>query len=202
MGMAGGPMGPGAMGNSGPDMAKMRMKAGMGAGPPGGMPGAMAGAMPGGGMGAGAAGKVGGNPNAGLDTAVADFSNPTGAVRSFLSALKAKDLDRLSESTALRASREASVKNQDLFQKIIDLELSDSDLDDLAKKLDGYSVAGVSTMQKSTGKIGVIVRKTGPGAGYTQRTVTVRKEKKGWGVLDIGGPQEFKTLGAPRKKNY
>jgi len=120
-----------------------------------------------------------------------------------LNALKAKDLDRLNESTALRASvphEGGTAKNQELFQKIIDLSLSDSDLDDLAKKLEGFAVAGENP-QRSTGRIDVVIRKTGEHGGYILRKVTVRREKKGWGVLDIGPSQEFKNPGLilPRK---
>ena len=37
------------------------------------------------------------------DNKPADFHSPEGAVKAFLAALKAKDLDRLNEATALRA---------------------------------------------------------------------------------------------------
>jgi hypothetical protein len=160
---------------------------------PGGPPGAMAAA--GGAPGTGA-------PGGGLaDTGPADFHSPEGAVRSFLNALKAKDLDRLNESTALRASREASsTKNQELFQKIIDLNLSDSELDEIAKKLDGFSIAGENP-PKSTGRVDVIIQKARERSGYVRRKVTVRHEKKGWGVLDIGAEQVFKSPGlTPTRK--
>jgi hypothetical protein len=156
------------------------------------------GQMPGGGLGGGMAAAAGGAGGAGggqVDSSPADFHTPEGAVRSFLNALKAKDLDRLNESTALRASREAgSTKNQELFQKIIDLNLSDSELDDIAKKLDGFAVAGENP-PKSTGRVDVVIQKASDRGGYIRRKVTVRHEKKGWGVLDIGAAQVFKTQG-------
>ena len=94
-----------------------------------------------------------------VDDRPADFHSPQGAVKAFLSALKAKDLDRLNEATALRAQREASsAKNQELFKKIFDLSLSDSELDELAKKLDGYTIAGENP-PKSTGRVDVILQK-------------------------------------------
>jgi hypothetical protein len=186
-------MGPGAPGMQGPNMADMAnmmknqnnaMAKGMGG--MGKMPGAAgAGMAPGAG--------TGGTPLA--DSGPDDYHTPAGAVRSFLNALKAKDLDRLNESTALRASREASsTKNQELFQKIIDLNLSDADLDNMAKKLDGYQVAGENP-PKSTGRVDVVIQKAGERNGYIRRKVTVRHEKKGWGVLDIGPEQIFKTQG-------
>jgi hypothetical protein len=183
------PGGPGAPNapNAG-NMANMMNR--MRPGGPGGPPGA-AGAGAGGAGGAGAAN---------VDTSPADFSSPEGAVKAFLSALKAKDLDRLNEATALRAQRDASAKNRDLFKKIFDLTLSDSDLDDLARKLDGYNISGENP-PTSTGRLDIIVSKSIDGGGYLTRKVTVRHEKKGWGVLDIAAPHEFKPTGRiPQKK--
>jgi hypothetical protein len=148
-----------------------------------------------------AAGAGAGGGAAGADLEPADFHTPEGAVRGFLSALKAKDLDRLNESTALRAQSEASSsRNRDLFKKIFELALSDSDLDDLGKKLEGYQIAGENPPQ-STGKVGVIIRKAGKNGGYLTRLVTVRHEKKGWGVFDIGAETEFKSINRMPNRN-
>jgi len=170
--------------------ASQRGQANQGAGAPGGQGGQ------------GGPGGPGAPGAAGVDNTPADFHSPEGAVQAFLSALKAKDLDRLNEATALRAQVEASGKNQGLFKKIFDLSLSDSELDDLAKKLEGYQLAGENPA-KSTGKIEVILRKQSERAGgYFLRKVTVRHEKKGWGVLDIAGAQEFKPLNSmPARRN-
>ena len=126
------------------------------------------------------------------------FRSPEGAVRAFLSALKAKDLDRLNEATALRAQVEAVAKNQPLFKKIFDLSLSESELDEIAKKLEGYQIAGENPPQ-STGRVDVILQKadTEHRGGYFRRKVTVRHEKKGWGILDIAGATEFKAATLP-----
>jgi hypothetical protein len=169
--------------NKGTNPSEMMGKMGMGAGM---APGAPAGGMPGA-AGAGAAS---------VDNGPADFGTARGAVRAFLNALKAKDQDRLNEATALRAQLEASTKNQPIFKKILDLALSDSDLDDLAKKLEGYQIAS-EHQGKSTGRIMVILGKRLPNGRYLQRTVTVRHEKKGWGVLDISGEEVFKPLSVP-----
>jgi hypothetical protein len=160
-----------------------------GSGPPGG-PGGGAMGRPGG---PGAQGGPGANGAAGVDNAPADFHSPQGAVRAFLNALKAKDLDRLNEATALRAQVEATAKNQGLFKKIFELSLSDSELDELSKKLEGYRIAGENPAQ-STARVDVILQKQDPNSngGYFRRKVTVRHEKKGWGVLDIAGATEFK----------
>ena len=119
-----------------------------------------------------------------------------GPSRRFLTALKAKDLDRLNEATCAPAQVEAgSSKNQELFKKIFDLSLSDSELDQLAEALEGYTVAGENP-PKSTGRVEVILRKAGTtnNGSYFLRKVTVRHEKKGWGVLDIAGAMEFKPM--------
>jgi len=156
--------------------------------------------------GLGGAAAPGGTPGgADADSGPADFNTPEGAVRSFLNALKAKDLDRLNESTSQRASSDvlgaSSTKNREIFKKIIDLSLSDSDLDDLAKKLEGFAVASRNP-QKSTGKMDVVVRKAGEHGAYILRKVTVRREKNGWHVFDIGSAEVFKTQGVvqPRKR--
>jgi hypothetical protein len=190
----GGPGGPAGM----PGMAGGRPGTG---GPPG-----MAGGGPGGPGRPGGPGGLAGPGGSGQDNRPADFHSPEGAVRAFLSALKAKDLDRLNEATALRAQVEAaSSKSQELFKKIFDLSLSDSELDQLAEALNGYTISGENP-PKSTGRVEVILRKAGnnnnangtstgnTNGSYFLRKITVRHEKKGWGVLDIAGEMEFKPM--------
>ncbi|MDG3003678.1 hypothetical protein [Paludisphaera mucosa] len=120
-----------------------------------------------------------------------DTNSPDGAVKAFLHALQAKDKDRLLEATALRANSDEGGKYREMFSRIIDGSMSDSEIDDLSTKLAGYTVAGENQV-KSTGRLGVTIRKQlEQNGGWLQRTVTVRKEKKGWGVLDISGATEF-----------
>jgi hypothetical protein len=154
------------------------------------------------------------------DNGPADLRSPEGAVRAFLSALQAKDRDRLAEATALRSQREAPLeitvggpserpktsataaqkdtgnsKNQEMFAKIVDSSISDSELDEVAKKLEGYQIAGENAV-KSTGRLGIFIDKLADNGSVLRRTVTVRREKKGWGVMDISPPTEFKPAGA------
>ncbi len=136
--------------------------------------------------GAGADNKVAAGP--------ADVHSPVGAVKTFLDALKARDADRLSEATARRAANESSGKNQEMFGKIIEVSLSESELDDLAKKLEGYQIAGENP-PKSTGRVDVVIQKSGGNGSYMRRRITARKEKKGWGVVDISPEQVFKSMG-------
>lgn len=182
-----------------------------GSGGPGGMPGGpgMAG-MPGG------PGDSGG-PGGGNDKPP-DYRSPEGAVQAFIDALKARDLDRVTEATALRAANESSPKNREMFKRILDSTLSESELNALAKKLEGYKIL-MENMVRSTGRVQVVLMKnprqnnnnTGGGGGmggggmmsmgggsYYHLVLTVRKEKKGWGVCDIGIPTEFKN---PRMYN-
>jgi len=127
-----------------------------------------------------------------------DTTSPDGAVKAFLSALKDKDRERLTEATALRASTpEEGGKYRDMFARIIDSSIADSELDDLATKLEGFKVSG-ENQPKSTGRLGVTVKKPTDTGGFLQRTVTVRKEKKGWGVLDISAALEFHGNGMRR----
>ncbi len=122
------------------------------------------------------------------------MNTPEGVVKSFLSALKARNADRLSESTALRAARDSAGKNQEMFDKIIKVTMSDSEIDELARKLDGYQIAGENP-QTSTGRVDIVVQKSGKNGTYYKRKITARREKKGWGVLDIGPEQPFKPMG-------
>lgn len=183
-----GPGGPG--GPNSPDamagMMAAQAKAMQGAGGPGGFGG------PGGpgGM-AGLAGAYGPGGAAGGRAEAGDTTSPEGAVKAFLSALEAKDRDRLMEATALRAtSAQEGGKYRDMFSRIIDSSISDSELSELSSRLEGFKVSGANP-PKSTGSLGVTVKKTEPGGGWLQRTFTVRKEKKGWGVLDISAQSEF-----------
>jgi hypothetical protein len=172
-------------------MQRQMASRGMAGGPGSGGPGA-----------GGQSGAPGAGAGSNVDTTPADFHSPEGAVQAFLSALKAKDQDRLSEATALRAGSqvEGGSRNRDMFKKIIDLALSDSELDDLSKRLEGFEIASRNPMT-STGRIGVVLQKANEDGGYTRRLVTVRHEKKGWGVMDIGPPTVFKSGRVPRKSS-
>ncbi len=197
------PGAPGAMGGGGgpnPDgmagmraqMEKQQRQAAQG-GPMGasGMPG-----------GPGMAGRMGGGPGGSpADNKPANFRSPEGAVEAFLSALRAKDADRLAEACALRASLEPPLKNQNLFKKIFDVSLSDSEMDDLAKSFESYKVAGENPA-KSTARVEVVLQKTGDDGSVHKRVVTVRREGKErkWGVLHLATPTLFPYRGPQRKK--
>ena len=73
------------------------------------------------------------------------------------------------------------------------------DLDELAKKLAGFQLSGAN-VPKSSGSIGVTVTKA-EGTSILRRTITMRHEKAGWKVLDIGGQAELeKPIIMPRMR--
>ncbi len=139
-----------------------------------------------------------GGPGAGADLGGvaamgnAAFNRPFTAVNAFLAALRAKDKDRLAQATARRSVTEAEEKHRKIFAAIIDQSISDEELDDMAKALDGYQVMQ-ELPAKSTGRVGVIIRKQSGRGEFFQRTLTVRKEKEGWKVMDIANMYDFKA---------
>ena len=96
----------------------------------------------------------------------------------------------------------SSEKSQAMFRKIVGPEenISDAELDDIARKLEGYVVAGENAVH-SKGKLGIIIRRPTRDGGFLSRTVTVRKEKKGWGVMDISSPFDFTPTGGLRHRH-
>jgi hypothetical protein len=168
-----------------------QMRAQMGGGGSGGPP---AGSGPAGSAGSAGAGFQGAGGLA-QDNGPADTRTPDGAVRAFLSALQAKDRDRLAEATALRAQTEASTdKTKELFGKIVDMSISDAEIDDLAKKLNGFRLSGENA-PKSTGRLGIYIDKRSDTGSMLRLTLTVRREKKGWGVVDMSTKAiEFKPM--------
>jgi hypothetical protein len=151
------------------------------------MPGAPGG--PGGGMmGAGGGPGMPGNENA----KPADFRSPEGAVQAFLDALKARNLDRLTEATALRAQNESAPHNKEMFKRIFDGSLSKAEIDELAAMLEDYRITSENP-PKSSGRLDVILSKRGTNNNMTTIKITVRREKKGGGVSDISYPAEFKN---------
>ncbi len=155
-------------------------------GPPTGVPG-----MPGGPGGPG-----------GADTGPADFRTQRGAVKAFLAAVRARDPARLKEATALRAPTESRPHNQKFFEAVLAETLAPDDIDELATKLEGFRIADAN-IPHSTAKRGIILRKAGGNGAFLQRTITVRKEKAGWKVVDISGEGKLeKPIVMPRMPGF
>ena len=196
-GLAGSPPA-GYPGASGPGSASLAQPGAPGQfypGAPGGPPGMPAG-MPGApgfeGMpiGPGGLGALGGAGN-GDSNAPADYRTQMGAARAFLNAVKAKDKSRIAEATAIRSSTEAATSSMKrLFASITDESISDEAVAELAKSLEGFQIMGANEA-KSSGRLGIILSKTNSQNGQFRRTLTVRKEAKGWKVVDIGGLGEI-----------
>ncbi len=183
--------------------------------PPGGMPGYPGAASPppsgypGAGSSSSGAGGAGGFSNeggssgsgpdadlgAGLDTkGPANFNSPGGALVAFLKAVQSKNRDQLAEATALRAPTEAKSESmKKLFSTIADQSISDDQLEELAKALKGYRPYSAND-PKSTGRFAYILGKPGTKGDVFQRTITLRKESKGWKVVDITGEGKLEAI--------
>lgn len=129
------------------------------------------------------------------DNGPANFNFPDTATVAFLKAVQAKDRDKLAEATALRSPQEASSERmKKLFATIVDQSISDESMNELAKVLTGYTIIDYNA-PKSTARYGMILAKPMPnGAGQYRRTITVRKEAKGWKVVDIGAQGEMENF--------
>jgi hypothetical protein len=185
-GMRPGMMGPGGPGGpGGPRGAGLVQEGGPGgSGALGGLAG-MAGMR----MGGGGSGMGGNDTNA-----PANYTMPLTAVTTFLNAVKSKNKDRIADATALRSVREAHSKSmKQLFSNILDNSISDEDVNDLAKQLEGYSIIGQNTAV-SSGQLGIILGKSNGNYGQYRRTITVRHEAKGWKVSDITGRSELEGM--------
>ncbi len=108
------------------------------------------------------------------------FKSPFTAANAFLTALQKKNPDWLAQSTALRASTEASPKYQKVFTAILEQSLAPEDLDELAKKFDGMKIMGNNT-PKSTGRYEVIVGKCSREweFSFTGRSLFARRNSAG-----------------------
>ncbi len=166
---------------------------------PGGMPGPNRGG-PGGPDGPGGPGGMPGMPGmpGGNDTnQPASYTTPMLGASTFLNAVKSKNKDRIADATALHAQREAhSAALQKLFTQIVDLSVSDEQIDELAKALNGYVIQSLD-MATSTGRQKVVLGKSNGSNGQFRRTLTMRHEAKGWKVADISGQAEIQGFGIP-----
>ena len=147
-------------------------------------------------------GGSGGMPGGGNDVnAPANYSTPIAGAATFLSAVKSKNKDRIADATALHAQKEAnSVTMQKLFSQIVELSVSDEQIDGLAKALNGYSITGLDPAL-SSGKQKVVLAKSNGMNGQFRRTLTMRHEAKGWKVDDISGQSEIQGFrGVPMRR--
>lgn len=144
----------------------------------------------------GAMAEAGGGSVVGGNAGPADFRTPIGGLNAFLAAVKAKDREGIVEATALRAPLEATERNKKFFASIADRSISDAAIAELAKQLEGYQISG-NNDPKSTGRFSYILSKSNQQSGSFRRTITLRKEAKGWKVLDISGEAELQGFARP-----
>jgi hypothetical protein len=161
-------------------------------------PGNMPGANRGGPGGADGPGGMPGMPGGGNDSnQPANYTTPMLGASTFLNAVKSKNKDRIADATALHAQREAhSAALQKLFTQVLDLSVSDEQVDELAKALSGYVIQSLD-MATSTGRQKVVLGKSNGSNGQFRRTLTMRHEAKGWKVCDISGASEIQGFGMP-----
>jgi hypothetical protein len=127
-----------------------------------------------------------------------DYKDPVTGANSFLNAMKSKDIRKIAESISLHAPLEAkSTVNQKLFMAVLEETLAQEDVDELARKLENYTISSVN-VAKSSGMRGVTITRP-EGTSIMRRTIMMRLEKKGWKVQDISGEGELeKPIIMPR----
>ena len=128
-----------------------------------------------------------------------DIANPMIAVTAFLTALKTGDRHRLAEIISIYVSAPtddaAGETRRKLLAAIREETVSDADIKRLASAFEGYEIFGQQNA-KSSGTLGVYVRKRVANGASLQRTITTRHEKKGWKILDFSKPKELEK-GSP-----
>ena len=134
-----------------------------------------------------------------LDNVPPIFRKQVGAALEFIDAAKERDPEALAEATALRAPKDpdVSTKHQKLFQAILDKELPDEQLDELATQFTGYRVQEV-IIGKSTGRANIVFAKPTRN-DRLEKTIVVRKEKAGWKVTDFTGDRSHVGRKSTRK---
>jgi len=141
----------------------------------------------------------GGGIGSGGSGAAPSFQNAQKGAQSFLDALKSKDIERVSEATALRSQYEAkTADHRQLFNQILSKTIEQADVNKLADLFEGMTIQDMNTV-KSSGQVGVIVGKT-KGQERVTRTLTVRHEKAGWKVMDFSDARQYIPGNAMNRK--
>lgn len=140
------------------------------------------------GQGPGAPGVAGGQ-------AVDDFSEPTKAVESFLSAVQSKDSERIAKAVSRRGAEEAKTPAiKKVMEGAVKKSLKDEDIDSLAQAFAEYKVVNVS-LTKTSGSVNVTIgrevkstsKKKSVVPDYERRILRVHRDgSQGWKVVDFG----------------
>ncbi len=122
-----------------------------------------------------------------------DFSEPTKAVESFLSAAKARDGERIGQAISRRAPGEAKAAGlKRVMTSAVDRKLSDEDIANIAETFADYQVMNI-TPGKTSGSVNVTIGRERKGTGKTERTTFERRIMRvhrdgntGFKILDFG----------------
>lgn len=168
-----------------------------------------AGAMPGEPMpGAPGSGIDSGYPGAegsglgGADSNEPDYSDAVKGAQTFLAAVRSKDVERIADAVALRSvsPEEGSARYKKTFQAILDRSVEPQVMDEIYEAFKEMKVVGSNNI-KSSGSRGIIVGHQSDKQEYITRTLTMRREKAGWKVLDISGIRVQRMATTNRNRN-
>jgi hypothetical protein len=153
---------------------------------PAGQPGGQG--FPGAEPGAGGPGGLGGAQ------AANDFSEPSKAVESFLSAVSAKDGERIGASISRRAPGEAKAAGlKRILTDAVGRKLTPEDVDAMSETFSEYKVLNI-TPGKTSGSVNVTIGRERKGTGKTterssfeRRIMRVHRDgTTGWKIVDFG----------------
>lgn len=135
----------------------------------------------------------GGQGGPGGDQAKNDFSEPSKAVESFLSAVTARDGEAIGAAISRRAAGEAKAAGlKKIFTAAVERKLSDEDIANIAETFSDYKVLNM-TPGKTSGSVNITIGREKKGTGKTERTTFERRIMRvhrdgntGWKILDFG----------------
>jgi hypothetical protein len=141
-------------------------------------------------------GGVPGEPGAGVvggDKASNDFSDPSKAVESFLSAAQARNGESIGAAISRRAPGEAKAAGlKKILTAAVERKLSDEEIGNIADTFADYKVMNL-TPGKSSGSVNITIGRERKGTSKSERSTFERRIMRvhrdgntGWKVLDFG----------------
>jgi hypothetical protein len=149
--------------------------------------GSMEAAYAGGSSGSGSGGAAAGEP---------DYTTAVKGAETFLAAVTSKNVERIADALALRSvsDTEGSAKYKATFQAILDRSIDPEAIEQIAANFKDMKIVGTNSV-KSSGSRGIIIGRTNEKQEFLTRTLTMRREKAGWKVLDLSGIRVQKSAG-------
>jgi len=122
-----------------------------------------------------------------------DFSEPTKAVESFLSAAKARNGERIGQAISRRAPEAAKAGGlKRILTSAVERKLSDEDVTNISETFADFQVLNI-TPGKTSGSVNVTIGRERKGEGKTERTTYERRIMRvhrdgntGFKILDFG----------------